>query len=68
MGEVVSPNRRYTCREFEHEVNWKVVSPDSRPGEGTPYDDQCTMLGGLDPHLRAWLDPLGSIFEPGSIP
>ena len=30
MGEVVSPNRRYTCREFEHEVNWKVVSPDSR--------------------------------------
>ena len=28
MGEVVSPNRRYTCREFEHEVNWKVVSPD----------------------------------------
>ena len=22
--------RRYTCREFEHEVNWKVVSPDSR--------------------------------------
>ena len=32
MGEVVSPNRRYTCREFEHEVNWKVVSPDSRLG------------------------------------
>ena len=30
MGEVVSPNRRYTCREFEHEVNWKVVSTDSR--------------------------------------
>ena len=30
MGEVVSPNRRYTCREFEHDVNWKVVSPDSR--------------------------------------
>ena len=29
-GEVVSPNHRYTCREFEHEVNWKVVSPDSR--------------------------------------
>ena len=28
--EVVSPNRRYTCREFLHEVNWKVVSPDSR--------------------------------------
>ena len=33
MGEVVSPNRRYTCREFEHEVNWKVVSPDSRSGQ-----------------------------------
>ena len=33
MGEVVSPNRRYTCREFEHEVNWKVVSPDSRYGQ-----------------------------------
>ena len=32
MGEVVSPNRRYTCREFEHEVNWKVVSQDSRLG------------------------------------
>ena len=30
MGEVVSPNRRYTCREFEHEVNWKVVSPDHK--------------------------------------
>ena len=29
-GEVVSPNRIYTFREFEHEVNWKVVSPDSR--------------------------------------
>ena len=28
--EVVSPNRTYTCREFEHEVNWKVDSPDSR--------------------------------------
>ena len=26
--EVVSPNRRYTCREFWHEVNWKVVSTD----------------------------------------
>ena len=30
---------------------------------GTPYDDQCTMLGGLDPHFRAWLDPIGSIFR-----
>ena len=38
------------------------------PGGGTPYDDQCTMLGGLDPHFRAWLDPIGSIFELGSIP
>ena len=38
------------------------------PGEGTPYDGQCTMLSGLEPHFRAWLDPLGSIFEPGSIP
>ena len=50
-------------------------------GGGTPYDDQCTMLGGLDPHFRAWLDPIwhrvhfrawldpiGSIFELGSIP
>ena len=25
---MVSPNSRYTCREFLHEVNWKVVSPD----------------------------------------
>ena len=32
MGEVVSPNLRYTCREFWHEVNWKVVSPDSTVG------------------------------------
>ena len=32
MGEVVSPNRRYTCREFLHEVNWKVISPDSTVG------------------------------------
>ena len=30
--EVISPNRRYTCREFLHEVNWKVVSPDSTVG------------------------------------
>ena len=30
-------------------------------------DGQCTMLDGLDPHFRASLDPLGSIFEPGSI-
>ena len=37
-------------------------------GGGTPYDDQCTMLGVLDPHFRAWLDPIGSIFELGSIP
>ena len=37
-------------------------------GGGTPYDDQCTMLGGIDPHFRAWLDPIGSIFELGSIP
>ena len=29
---MVSPNRRYTCREFLHEVNWKVVSPDSTVG------------------------------------
>ena len=36
-------------------------------GEGTPYDGQCTMLGGLDPHFRAWIDPLESIFELGSI-
>ena len=42
-----------------------IVNPG---GGGTPYDDQCTMLGGLDPHFRAWLDPIGSIFEPGSIP
>ena len=28
--EVVSPNRRYTCREFLHEVKWEVVSPNRR--------------------------------------
>ena len=38
------------------------------PGGGTPNDDQCTMLGGLDPHFRAWLDLIGSIFDLGSIP
>ena len=37
-------------------------------GGGTPYDNQCTMISGLDPHFRAWLDPIGSIFELGSIP
>ena len=26
------------------------------------------MLGGLDPHFRAWDDPfIGSIFEPGPV-
>ena len=31
-------------------------------GGGTPYDGQCRyMLGGLDPHFRAWLDPLDPI-------
>ena len=29
---MVCPNRIYTCREFLHEVNWKVVSPDSTVG------------------------------------
>ena len=38
-------------------------TPSHTPGEGTPYDGQCALLGGLDPHLRAWLDPLGSIFR-----
>ena len=33
--EVVSPNRRYTCRE----VNWKVVSQDSR--SGPIYNKNC---------------------------
>ena len=28
IREVVYPNSRY--REFDHEVKWKVVSPDSR--------------------------------------
>ena len=32
-------------------------SPGGGGGGGTPYDDQCTMLGGF-----------GSIFELGSIP
>ena len=27
---MVSPNRRYTCREFLHEVKWEVVSPNRR--------------------------------------
>ena len=44
MGEVVSPNCRYTCREFEHEVNWKVVSPDSRLGTVGIYIQYITKI------------------------
>ena len=40
-------------------VEWDTIAVTCNPGGGggTPYDDQCTMLGGL-----------GSIFELGSIP
>ena len=31
-------------------------------GGSNPYDGQFTMLRGLDPHFRAWLDPLDPHF------
>ena len=36
---------------------WDYTGGGGEGGGGTPYDDQYTMLGGLDPH-----------FELGSIP
>ena len=51
----VHENRPFLCVHFECSF--------FTPGEGTPYDGQCTMLGGLDPHFRAWLDPLSSPFS-----
>ena len=60
-------NQAATCKHKCLYLSYRAHIPGGGGG-GTPYDDQCTMLGGLDPHFRAWLDSIGSIFELGSIP
>ena len=57
----------YTLLSQYHQITTTQNTIVDPGGGGGTYDGQCTMLGGLDPHFRAWLDPLDPHFEPGSI-